>query len=345
MKILVTGGGGFVGSHVCEYFSKKGAQVIAFDNLSRARLLKRKKASTRYNWNFLGALPRIQRVTGDINHRAGILKHMKGVQAVIHTAGQTAVTTSVTDPETDFMTNAVGTFHVLEAARSMKKPPMVLICSTNKVYGDRVNSIPLRKRADRYVFSDQYRQGVPEDFGTDLCKHTPYGCSKLTADLYAQDYARMYGMKVGVFRMSCIYGTRQFGVEDQGWLVWFIIAAVTKKPLTIYGDGRQVRDVLWVEDLVRAYEAFIHSRVPSGVYNMGGGARYTLSLLELIGMLKREGLSIQYQKAAWRPSDQKVYISNIQKAVKELSWKPLVSPVLGVRRLVQWVREHQGLFK
>ena len=218
MKILVTGGAGFIGSHACEYFAKRGAKVVAFDNLSRARLLGKKNAGTHYNWHYLSQFKNVKRLLGDIRRADQLKRAMRGVDAVIHTAAQTAVTTSVVNPRADFEMNAVGTFQVLEAARRCKRPPAVIICSTNKVYGENVNKLPLRSRARRYTFGRAFRFGISEDLGIDLCEHTPYGCSKLTADIYAQDYARLYGMKVGVFRMSCIYGTRQFGVEDQGWV-------------------------------------------------------------------------------------------------------------------------------
>jgi len=345
MKILVTGAAGFIGSHVCEYYAKRGAAVIAFDNLSRARLLHKKKADTSYNWNYLSKFKNIHRVKGDIANAKLLERLASNVDAIIHTAGQTAVTTSVEDPKTDFNTNAIGALHVLEAARASKRKPAVVICSTNKVYGDRVNQIKLKKLKTRYDFENRYKFGVPEELGVDLCKHTPYGCSKLTADLYAQDYAKIYGLKVGVFRMSCIYGPRQFGVEDQGWLAWFIIAALTGKPITIYGDGKQVRDCLWVEDLVRAFDRFIKGREKHAVVNMGGGPKNTLSLLELVSMLQSFGLRLNLKRSIWRPSDQKVFISDIRKAKKILKWQPKVSTREGVSRLFHWVRSNLALFQ
>jgi len=182
-------------------------------------------------------------------------------------------------------------------------------------------------------------------FPTDLCEHTPYGCSKFAGDVYVQDYAHTYGLKTGVFRMSCIYGERQFGVEDQGWVAWFAIATLLNKPITIYGDGKQVRDVLYVKDLIRAYDRFINSNLKQAVFNIGGGPENTLSLLELLDLL--EGLTgkrvkISYEN--WRPSDQKVYISDISKVKERLRWNPRVGPREGVNKLVKWVRENKGLF-
>jgi CDP-paratose 2-epimerase len=241
------------------------------------------------------------------------------------------------------MANALGTFRVLEAARR-HEVGSVVFCSTNKVYGDRVNRVPVVEQETRYEFGEEFATGIPESFGLDLCEHTPYGCSKLTGDLYMQDYAHLYGIKTGVFRMSCIFGTRQFGMEDQGWVAWFTIAALTGKPITVYGDGKQVRDLLWADDLVAAYRAFLGSDRAHGVYNMGGGPEKTLSLLELLALLEQRAGKIDVSFSDWRPSDQKVYISCIDKARSELGWSPSVTPQEGVSRLIDWVEAHRDLF-
>jgi CDP-paratose 2-epimerase len=244
------------------------------------------------------------------------------------------------NPAEDFRTNVIGVFNVLETARNSSKKPAIIFCSTNKVYGDNVNTIKIEEGDTRYGFTEGFQSGIPESFPIDLCEHTPYGCSKLTGDLYMQDYAHLYGLKIGIFRMSCIYGTRQMGVEDQGWVAWFTIAAVEEKPITIYGDGKQVRDVLYVEDLVEAYDAFLQSDLRHAVYNIGGGNTYTLSLLELLTMLEAyTGKKCQVSFSDWRPSDQKVYISNIEKIRRELRWTPKVSSEEGVAKLVEWVRK------
>jgi len=269
----------------------------------------------------------------------------RGSELIVHTAAQVAVTTSMEDPRLDFEVNVIGTFNILEAAR--RNDSAVIYCSTNKVYGENVNRIPVVEEEKRYRFGDsKYEKGIPEDFPIDGAWHTPYGCSKLAADLYVQDYFHNYGLKTGVFRMSCIYGERQFGVEDQGWVAWFTIATLTDRPLTIYGDGKQVRDVLHVEDLVEAYDAFFKSKLRHGVFNIGGGPDNTLSLLELLDLLKRlTGKSPSYSLADWRPADQKVYISDITKIMEKLNWKPKISPEEGVRRLVKWVSENLNLFQ
>jgi CDP-paratose 2-epimerase len=341
MRILVTGGCGFVGSHVVEFYARdKRNQVIALDNLSRGKLLGTRRTFD-FNRRYLRRYPNVRFVHGDIRKRADLERVMPGVEFVAHTAAQTAVTKSVTDPVSDFEVNALGTFNVLEVARQQRKPPVIVSCSTNKVYGEHVNEVPLREGKTRYEFAGKLRRGIPEEFGVDLCEHSPYGCSKLTADLYSQEYARLYGMKVGVFRMSCIYGPRQFGMEDQGWLAWFTIAALRGRTITIYGDGKQMRDVLYVTDLVAAYEAFRGSALRHGVFNMGGGASNTISLLELVATLRElTGRKVRLRFDKPRPSDQKVYVSDIHRAQRELGWKPRVTPDRGIARLFEWLRDH-----
>lgn len=346
MKVLVIGGGGFVGSHVAEYYAKKGEEVTMFDNLSRAELLGRKIKRPKYNWNYLKNSNNVELIEGDIRNAAKVKSAAKGADVVVHTAAQTAVTTSLKDPRTDFEINALGTFNVLEAAR--KEGSTVIFCSTNKVYGNNVNRIPVKEKESRYEFSDpKFKNGVPEDLSIDLCEHTPYGCSKLAADLYVQDYAERGEIDAAVFRMSCIYGTRQFGVEDQGWVAWFTIATLLGKPITIYGDGKQVRDVLHVSDLVEAFDSFVRRRdkLHLGVFNIGGGVNNTLSLLELLDFLEKEtGKRSDLKYSDWRPGDQKVYISDISKAEKKLCWKPKVVPEKGIKNLVNWIKENEDLF-
>ena len=340
MKVLVTGGAGFIGSHVAEFYARRGEQVVVYDNLSRARQLQLTAKAARYNWEFLGQFQNVQRVEGDVRTFVQVEPYCRQADVIIHTAGQTAVTTSMVDPEPDFSTNALGTFNVLEAVRRADKPKTLVYCSTNKVYGDKANAVEITEERTRYRFGNRYANGIPEDFGVDLCKHTPYGCSKLTADLYMQDWAALYGHKVGVFRMSCIYGTRQFGCEDQGWVAWFTIAALNQLPITIYGDGKQVRDVLWVTDLVKLYDAFVQSDLPSGVFNTGGGPSFTMSLLELLTMLEgRLGRKIPVAYDEWRSSDQKVYISDISRLQQMLGWTPKVTPEQGVEQLLRWVKD------
>lgn len=344
-NILITGGAGFIGSHCAEYYAKKGIQVKVFDNLGRMELLQKDLKNFDYNWNYLKQFKNVELIKGDIRNFSEIKDALNDVDAVIHCAAQTAVTTSVRNPLPDFQANALGTFNVLEAMRQQDVKSIVY-CSTNKVFGENVNAIKVKEGKKRYEFSDKkFAQGIPETFPIDLCEHTPYGCSKLAGDLYVQDYARLYGFKAGVFRMSCIYGTRQFGFEDQGWIAWFTIAALTGQPITIFGDGKQVRDVLFVEDLVKAYDAFLNSKLTHEVFCIGGGIKNTLSLLELIELLeKNTGMKLNPAYSGWRPSDQKVYISNISKIEKKLNWQPKISPKEGIKRLIDWVKANKGLF-
>ncbi len=344
-RVLVTGGGGFIGSHAAEYFVDKGDAVRVVDNLSRGRLLKKDDPNSRFNWDHLAARGDVDLVLGDIRDETLCEAVTRDVDVIIHAAAQTAVTTSITDPQQDFTSNLVGTFNILEGARRSGREPAIIYCSTNKVYGENVNTIGIRELETRYVFEDAYASGVPETFGTDLCKHTPYGCSKLGGDLYVQEYGRLYGLRTAVFRMSCIYGTRQFGMEDQGWVAWFTIAVQTGKALTIYGDGKQVRDLLWVSDLIRVYDAFLESDLREAVFNVGGGPTHTLSLLELLEILAAEtGIVPEPGYSEWRPSDQKVYVSDIRLAQRLLGWSPRVTPAEGVRELARWVERHRACF-
>ena len=337
MKIVVTGGAGFIGSHIAEFYSKQGNDGFVFDNLSRAILLKKNIKNIDYNWNYLKKFKNIQLIKGVIKNFKEIEKVSKNADAIIHAAAQTAVTSSVVDPLSDFETNALGTFNVLEAARR-NDVKSIVYCSTNKVYGGNVNNINVYEKELRYIFEKKYQKGISENFPMDLCEHSPYGCSKLTGDLYTQEYGKLYGIKTGVFRMSCIYGTRQFGVEDQGWVMWFTIAALLDKPITIYGDGKQVRDILYITDLVELFDKFINSNLKNVVLNVGGGPRNTLSLLELIELLgKKTGKKINIKFSNWRASDQKVYISDISKAIKMLGWKPKISTPEGIKKIYDWV--------
>jgi CDP-paratose 2-epimerase len=345
MKILVTGGAGFIGSHVAEYYAKKGEEVIVLDNLSRTEILGKVVGDPLYNWEYLKQYGNLKLVKGDIRSFEQVREVARDVDAIIHVAAQVAVTTSIANPRIDFEINTLGTFNVLEMARL--EDANLIFASTNKVYGENVNRIPVIEKETRYEYADQsYREGIPETFPIDLTGHSPYGCSKLAADIYVQDYAHTYGLKTGVFRMSCIYGERQFGVEDQGWVSWFAIATLTGKPMTIYGDGKQVRDVLYVGDLINAFDKFLNSNLKHEVFNIGGGPKNTLSLLELLEMLKRmSGMYPKISFADWRPADQKVYISNINKAKILLNWKPKTTPEDGVGRLVNWISNNIGLFK
>lgn len=339
-KIVITGGCGFIGSNAANYYLLKGWRVVAFDNLSRR--------GTKENLAWLRKLPAASRfsfVKGDIRSDQKLLaKTFRSADVILHLAAQVAVTTSVVDPRTDFGINALGTFNVLEAARRSPQKPILLYSSTNKVYGG-MGDIKVKSANNRYQYRD-LPYGIPETRILDF--HSPYGCSKGCADQYVRDYARIYGLRTIVFRQSCIYGYRQFGVEDQGWVAWFTIAGLFNKKLTIYGDGKQVRDVLFIDDLVAAYDAAIRKiNVTAGkVYNVGGGPQNQMSLLELIAFLEKfYHKKIPYSFADWRPGDQPVFVCDIRRARKDFGWQPRVPVALGVKKLSQWVKANRALFK
>jgi len=344
MRILITGGAGLVGSHVAGYYAKRDERVIVLDNLMRSQLFGYDKKSVEYNWRWLEQFPNVQLIKGDVRNEEDVQRAIgQGVDVVIHTAGQPGVPLSIRIPKEDFSINVFGTFNVLECVRQKCPEATFIYCSTNKVYGENVDEIPLEEQETRYVYKGI--KGVSEKMSIDHTGHTPYGASKYVGDLYTQEYARIYGMKTGVFRMSCIYGTRQFGFEDQGWVAWFIIALLHDKPIMIYGDGKQVRDLLYVDDLVQAYDFFIRSDIRHGVWNTGGGVANTTSLLEFIDFLEKEtGKKAKITLSDWRLSDQKVYISDLGKINKELGWKPHISPENGCRTLITWVKENPTLF-
>jgi CDP-paratose 2-epimerase len=346
MRVLVTGGAGLVGSHCAEFFALNNAKnkVIVLDNLMRSRIFGYDKASVEFNWNYLKKFKNIERIKGDVRNDRDVAKAIgRGVDILIHAAGQPGVPSSVRQPLDDFSINAFGTLNVLEAARKKSRETVVCYCSTNKVYGENVDKIPLIEQEKRYVYKGIL--GVSEEMSTDLTGHTPYGVSKLAGDLYVQEYSHIYKMKTGVFRMSCTTGTRQFGFEDQGWVAWFIIATLFKKPITIYGDGKQVRDMLYADDLVDAFNRFINSDLERGLFNIGGGPDNTISLLEFLDELEiLTGKRPEVRFADWRPSDQKVYISDTSRLEKVLGWKAKTSVKDGINKLVEWVKANRSCF-
>lgn len=345
-RILVTGGAGFVGSHVTEFYAKQGADVTAVDNLSRAETLEadENRNTAKHNWQYLQEeFPKVKLVEADVRDFEKLRRLVEGHDAVVHTAGQVAVTASLENPRTDFEINTGGTFNVLEAASKADSDPVVVFASTNKVYGENVNKIPVREEEQRYAYDDsEYESGIPETYPIDDTEHTPYGVSKLAADLYVQDYAARNEVDAAAFRMSCIYGPRQYGNEDQGWVAHFALSALRDEEVTIFGDGKQVRDVLYVKDLVRAYDAFLSD--PDGksaIYNIGGGPEHTTSLLEFMTMLENEtGRKLSRSFEQWRQGDQRVYISDISRAKVELDWQPKVNISEGITRYLDWAESN-----
>jgi CDP-paratose 2-epimerase len=336
---FITGGAGFIGSNYVCRLLERGEKVTIYDNLSRPG------AARNLAWlqeTFGGKA--FQLVTGDVRDAELLTSSSREADIIVHLAGQVAVTTSVTHPREDFEINALGTFNVVEAARLSERKPAVLYASTNKVYGG-MEDVRVVERGTRWEY-ETLPMGCPETQPLDF--HSPYGCSKGTGDQYVRDYARIYDLPTVVLRQSCIYGPRQFGVEDQGWVAWMIIAAVTGRPLTIYGDGKQIRDVLHVSDLLDAYDAAIArlDRVKGRVYNLGGGSGNTMSIWTEFGPLleKLLGRPIPVALGDWRPGDQKVFVADIRKAERELDWKPKVGVEEGVGRLFEWVQKNKEFF-
>ena len=338
-KWIVTGGAGFIGCHAAARFHRMGDQVVVVDNLSR------RGAEENLAWLQGQGIEDFVRL--DIRNQHGVedlIERHADADAVLHLAGQVAVTTSVLDPRTDFEINALGTLNILEAVRlKAAGRPAVLYSSTNKVYGH-LDHVRVVERDGRYAYED-LPHGVAETEPLDF--HSPYGCSKGTGDQYVRDYARIYGLKTVAFRQSCIFGTRQFGIEDQGWVAWFCLAATRGQRFTIFGDGKQIRDTLWIDDLIDAYVASMDriDTVKGEVFNLGGGPGNTLSLRELVAILEAHfGRSLEPAFADWRPGDQPVFVADIRKAATSLDWSPQVTTRDGVARLLEWIGENRALF-
>lgn len=338
-KVLITGAAGFIGVNAAKRYLERGDEVVVFDNLSRPGALEN------IAWLREHAGPgKLRIVIGDARMPPPALRaEVETSDVLLHLAAQVAVTTSVIDPRSDFEINALGTFNLLELVRtSQGKKPLFFYASTNKVYGGMEDVVTVEGER-RYSYRD-FPQGIDESRPLDF--HSPYGCSKGAADQYVRDYGRIYGLRSVVFRQSCIYGRRQFGVEDQGWVAWFIIAATLGRKITIYGDGKQVRDVLLVDDLVNAFDrAWERIDTAAGqVYNIGGGPANTISLLDLLAHLcDRMKKPIPVSYTDWRPGDQPVYVSDIRRAEADLGWKPAVGWQDGVDRLILWVDENKAM--
>ena len=337
-KFLITGGAGFVGSHLAARLLQERAQVVVLDNLSRA--------ASPQNVPWLRALQSegqraFEFVEADVRDVARIDDIVGEHQpdAVFHLAGQVAMTTSVAQPRTDFETNVAGTVNVLEAVRRHSPASVVVYASSNKVYGN-LGHPDLEETPTRY----SPRASAAIDESAPLAFHTPYGCSKGAADQYVLDYARSFGLKTIVFRHSTIYGGRQHATIDQGWVGWFCRQALETKqhpertPFTIAGDGKQVRDLLHVSDAASAYlAAFEHVETARGeAFNIGGGPANSMSLLELFAWLEtRLDVKLRYERVPWRLSDQKYFVADHAKATRVLGWTPHVGVEQGLRKMVE----------
>jgi CDP-paratose 2-epimerase len=335
--VLITGGAGFIGSNLAHRLLEGGERVRVLDNLSRPGV------EQNLQWLREAHGDRLEAVIADVRDAGQVRSAMGGVKQVFHFAAQVAVTTSLVDPQDDFSVNAQGTLNVLEAVRAQRQPPAVVLTSTNKVYGG-LEDVGLQIEDGRYAPRDAglKANGVSEARPLDF--HSPYGCSKGTADQYVVDYARSFGLTTTVFRMSCIYGPRQFGTEDQGWVAHFILRALRGEPITLYGDGRQVRDVLFVDDLV---DAFLLARehgpkLAGRAFNMGGGPANTISLLDLLDRIEelhRKRPQTDFDQ--WRTGDQRWYVSDTRAFHAATGWKAKVAADDGIERLYRWLAARQ----
>jgi len=331
--IVITGGAGFLGTNIAQALAERGDDVLIFDNLSRLHVRENVTWLQRHYGD------RLSMRVGDVRDATAVDDAVCDARAIVHLAAQVAVTTSVEDPVTDFEVNARGTLNVLEAARRHAPQAAVLFASTNKVYGRLLPLEALCRDGLRYLPRDsRYASGFGEN--TPLSLYSPYGCSKGSADQYALDYARIYGLKTAVFRMSCLYGPHQYGNEDQGWVAHFVISALRGEPISIYGDGYQVRDVLEVSDAVRAYLLAVDAidAVCGSVFNLGGGPDNTLSLRELLGAIERmEAQAPRVSFHDWRPGDQPWYVSDTRAFTQATGWQARVDVDAGLKRLRDWL--------
>lgn len=336
-SILITGGCGFIGTNCVNHYSKKGQKVIVYDNLSRV--------GAKQNLDWLKSNADFIFIKGDVRDDKKLLETFKKYRpdSVLHLAAQVTMVTSLENPREDFEINALGTFNVLEALRKTKSRAPAIYSSTNKVMGE-LTYIPIVEKKKRY----QYRniKGVNENFPLDF--HGPYGCSKGCGDQYFLDYARIFGLNTIVFRQSGIYGPHQFGIEEQGWLAWFSNNLIFDKKVTIFGDGKQVRDVLYIDDLIKAFDsAFKNFKKARGKpYNIGGGPKFAISIWDLFYILEKiSNRKFKYNFRPWRPGDQKVYVSDVSRAKKDFNWSPKISPEMGVEKLYNWIYQNKSLIK
>ncbi len=337
-NVLITGGAGFVGTNLAHRYLSEGTPVCLYDNLSRAGV----EQNARWLQETHGDLVQIE--AADIRDADRLHRAVRGASKVFHLAAQVAVTTSLVDPIADFEINARGTLNVLEALRACADPPPLVFTSTNKVYGG-LPDIALEVSRHRYEPEDTAVRdyGIGETRALDF--HSPYGCSKGAADQYVLDYARTFGIPAAVFRMSCIYGPHQFGTEDQGWVAHFLIQAQSGRPITLYGDGMQVRDILFVEDLVNAL-VLAQERIGdlSGqAFNIGGGPDNSISLLNLLELIREtDGDAPNICFEDWRPGDQRYYVSDTRKFQAATGWSPAINAPRGIARLSRWLRENRS---
>jgi len=341
MRVLVTGGAGFLGSHVCELFFKRGNEVIAYDNLTKYELDRvgySSKKAREHNLGFLEGSG-IKVVVGDVADHKFLHETAKGCDYIVHTAAQPAMTISIENPSLDFSSNTLGTFNCLEVARGLDIP--IALCSTIHMYGNKINET-LVEGETRFI---RHPPTIDETHPTLEGTTTPLHASKRAGEIYAQSFIDTYGLKAAVFRLTGIYGSRQFGGEDHGWVANFAIRNFMGRPITIFGTDKQVRDILHVKDAAKAFESF-YSHPNPGIYNIGGGIERAISLGECIklieGMTERKS-QIRVEPA--RKGDLWYFVSDIEKAKKELGWEPKILPREGIEDLLRWIMSNRGIFK
>ncbi len=337
--ILITGGAGFIGSNLAQrLLADPSTRVRIFDDLSRRGVM--------HNLAWLRSLShssRLEFIQGDIRNASAVSSATKDITEIYHLAAQVAVTTSVSHPREDFEVNVLGTFNLLEAVRRSRRRPFMLFTSTNKVYGG-LHNVPVVREDKRYVAHNPNFAGVAESESLDF--HSPYGCSKGAADQYVRDYARIYNLPTVVFRMSCIAGPRQFGTEDQGWVAHFLYSALEGRPITIYGDGFQVRDVLHVYDLLDAMQAVRQhaDRTFGEIYNLGGGLVRAVSVAEMLDLIEAEvGIKPILRYSDLRPGDQPLYVSDCAKLARHTGWSARRSTADTLRALHSFWQENRSL--
>ncbi len=335
-EVVITGGAGFVGTNLADRLLRDGESVVLFDNFSRPGV------EQNYRWLSARHGHRVRLVRKDVRDSVAVREIVRQASSVFHFAAQVAVTTSLENPRLDFETNTLGTLNVLEALRTTNPGAPLVFTSTNKVYGCMAD-LPLEEMKDRYTPRDPLsKRGIDESAPLDFA--SPYGCSKGAADQYVLDYARSFGLPAVVFRMSCVYGPHQMGTEDQGWVAHFLRRAMDGDPITIYGDGRQVRDLLFVDDLVGALllARDRHEALAGEAFNIGGGSENTASIRDVIGMIADlEAKRPECASGEWRLGDQRYYVSDCSKFTAVTGWIPATSTAVGLRRLHAWLRENR----
>jgi CDP-paratose 2-epimerase len=339
-KVLVTGGCGFLGSQVCEFYRARGAQVIAYDNLTKQELQRTGfavEAARSHNSEFLSSIG-VQVVKADVRDFEALMDSAQGCDYLIHTAAQPAMTIGWEDPLLDLTSNVNGTVNVLEAARTRKIP--VACCATIHIYGNLINQT-LRETDTRYVRDPE---AVDETHPTLEGTLTPLHASKHAGDVYVKVYIDTYRVEAASFRLTGIYGTRQLGGEDHGWVANFAIRSVMGWPLTVFGTGKQARDILYATDVCEAFDAFYRTRRP-GAYNIGGGPGSLISLRECIDLIGEiNGTTPEVNFEPVRHGDLFYFCCDIAKARRELGWEPKIKPREGVEKLMGWIRDNRHLF-